>query len=287
MNSNENSKYVVSKVKRISAAVICNAFCWILSLSCIVPVVWMIYSSLKTDKEFATNILALPTDPQWANYAKAFVAGNMGTYAINSLLNSVLTAVFTLLLAFVIGYCLSRFSFKGRNAVYLLFMAGMLIPIYALLLPIFIEFKYLHLLNKAFTLLLPYISFALPVAIFLIESYVEGIPIELEEASYIDGCSTVRSMFTIILPVCRPVLATAAILTFLNTWNEFPLALVLISNNAYKTIPIGLTFFRGAYATSYPLLFAALTIASLPVIIIYLFFGKQIMGGMVSGAVKG
>lgn len=287
MSNKENSKYVVSKVKRVSAAVICNAFCWILSLSCIVPVVWMIYSSLKTDKEFALNILALPKDPQWGNYAKAFVAGNMGTYAINSLMNSVLTAIFTLVLAFVIGYCLSRFRFKGRNAVYFLFMAGMLIPIYALLLPVFIEFKYLHLLNKAFTLLLPYISFALPVSIFLIESYVEGIPVELEEASYIDGCGTVRSMFTIILPVCKPVLATSAILTFLNTWNEFPLALVLISNNAYKTIPIGLTFFRGAYATSYPLLFAALTIASLPVIIIYLFFGKQIMGGMVSGAVKG
>lgn len=287
MSSKENSKYVVSKVKRISASVICNVLCWILSLSCIVPVVWMIYSSLKTDKEFALDILALPKNPQWGNYAKAFVAGNMGTYAVNSLMNSVLTAVFTLVLAFVIGYCLSRFKFKGRNAVYFLFMAGMLIPIYALLLPVFIEFKYLHLLNKAFTLLLPYISFALPVSIFLIESYVEGIPVELEEASYIDGCGTVRSMFTIILPVCKPVLATSAILTFLNTWNEFPLALVLISNNAYKTIPIGLTFFRGAYATSYPLLFAALTIASLPVIIIYLFFGKQIMGGMVSGAVKG
>lgn len=287
MNKKENRSYAVSKGKRILATVVCNSFCWLLSLSCIVPVIWMIYSSLKTDKEFALNILSLPTNPQWGNYAKAFAAGNMGTYAVNSLTNSVLTAVFTLLLAFVIGYCLSRFRFRGRNAVYFLFMAGMLIPIYALLLPIFIEFKYLRLLNKAYTLLLPYISFALPVSIFLIESYVEGIPIELEEASYIDGCGTARAMFTIILPVCKPVLATSAILTFLNTWNEFPLALVLISNNAYKTVPIGLTFFRGAYATSYPLLFAALTIASLPVILIYLFFGKQIMGGMVSGAVKG
>lgn len=278
---------ILSKARRTGAALVCNIFCWMLSISCIVPVVWMIYSSLKTDKEFAQNILTPPAVPQWGNYVKAFIAGNMGTYAVNSLINSVLTVVFTLVLAFTIGYTLSRFRFRGRNAVYFLFMAGMLIPIYALLLPIFIEFKYLHLINKAYTLLLPYISFALPVAIFLVESYVEGIPIELEEASYIDGCSTVRAMYTIIMPTCKPVLATSAILTFLNTWNEFPLALVLISNNKYKTVPIGLTFFRGAYATSYPLLFAALTIASLPVILIYLVFGKQIMGGMVAGAVKG
>lgn len=265
----------------------CNAFCWVLSISCIVPVIWMIYSSLKTDKEFAQSILALPSSPQWGNYVKAFIAGNMGTYAVNSLVNSVLTVFFTLVLAFTIGYTLSRFRFRGRSAVYFLFMAGMLIPIYALLLPVFIEFKYLNLINKAYTLLLPYISFALPVAIFIIESYVEGIPVDLEEAAYIDGCGTVRAMYTIIMPTCKPVLATSAILTFLNTWNEFPLALVLISNNKFKTVPIGLTFFRGAYATSYPLLFAALTIASLPVIVIYLVFGKQIMGGMVAGAVKG
>ena len=278
---------VTSKLKNGASSLVANVLCWALSITCIAPVIWMIYSSLKTDKDFALDILALPESPQWGNYVKAFIAGNMGTYAVNSLLNSVLTTVLTLLLAFTIGYCLSRFHFRGRNAIYFLFMAGMLIPIYALLLPIFIEFKYMHLVNKVFTLLLQYISFALPMAIFLVESYVRGIPVELEEASYIDGCSHVRSMFSIIMPVCKPVLATSAILTFLNTWNEFPLALVLISNNKYKTVPIGLTYFRGAYATSYVLLFAALTIASIPVIVIYLCFYNQIMKGMVAGAVKG
>lgn len=283
------SKYdfQASQVKRGAASIFANVLCWLVSITCIVPIIWMLYSSLKTDKEFSLNILSLPSDPQWQNYVKAFDAGNMGTYTINSLFNSVVTTVMTLLIAFVIGYCLARFRFKGRNLVYFLFMAGLLIPIYALLLPIFIEFKTLNLVNKAFTLLLPYISFALPTAIFLVESYVRSIPIELEEASYIDGCSHVRAMFSIIMPVCKPVLATSAILTFLHTWNEFPLALVLISNNAFKTVPIGLTYFRGAYATSYVLLFAALSIASLPVIVVYLCFYNQIMKGMVVGAVKG
>lgn len=278
---------VTTKVKTSAASLLANAVCWVLSITCIAPVIWMIYSSLKTEKEFALDILSLPKIPQWENYVKAFIAGNMGMYAINSLVNSVAATACTLLLAFTIGYCLSRFRFRGRNATYFLFMAGMLIPIYALLLPIFIEFKYAHLINKAYTLLMPYIAFALPMAIFLVESYVRGIPTELEEASYIDGCSHVRAMYSIIMPVCTPVLATVAILTFLNTWNEFPLALVLINSNAYKTVPIGLTYFRGAYTTSYVLLFAALTIASAPVITIYLCFYNQIMKGMVSGAVKG
>lgn len=278
---------MAAKAKSSIASVIANVLCWFVSLTCIAPVIWMVYSSLKTEKEFALDILSLPQAPQWENYVKAFVAGNMGTYAVNSLLDSLLATAASILLAFMIGYSIARFRFRGRNGVYLLFMAGMLIPIYALLLPIFIEFKYLHLVNKMYTLLLPYIAFALPMSIFLIESYVRGVPIELEEAAYLDGCSHVRAMFSIILPVCKPVLATAAILTFLNTWNEFPLALVLISNNKFKTIPIGLTYFRGAYATSYVLLFAALTIASLPVIVLYLCFNGQIMKGMMSGAVKG
>lgn len=276
-----------SKVKRSVASVAANLVCWLLSISCIAPVIWMVYSSLKTEKEFALNILSLPKAPQWENYVKAFQAGNMGAYSINSMRNSLLATIICLVLAFMIGYSLARFRFHGRNAVYMLFMAGMLIPIYALLLPIFIEFKSLHLVNKAYTLLIPYIAFALPMAIFLIESYVRGIPVELEEAAYLDGCGPIATMFRIIFPVCKPVMATCAILTFLNTWNEFPLALVLISNNKFKTIPIGLTYFRGAYATSYVLLFAALTIASLPVIIMYLLFNKQIMKGMMSGAVKG
>ncbi len=284
---NEHYNPITAKLKQIVASFFANLLCWLLSITCLAPVIWMIYSSLKTDKEFSLNVLSLPKDPQWGNYVKAFFAGNMGTFAVNSLVNSVVTTIVTLLLAFTIGYCLSRFRFRGRNAVYLLFMAGMLIPIYALLLPIFIEFKFLNLINQSFTLILPYISFALPVAIFLIESYVRGIPVELEEASYIDGCGHIRSMFSIIMPVCKPVLATSAILTFLNTWNEFPLALVLISSNKYKTIPIGLTYFKGSYSTSYVMLFAALTIASIPVIIIYLCFNKQIMKGMVAGAVKG
>ena len=247
----------------------------------------MIYSSLKTDQEFSLDILSLPKKLIFDNYARAIEEGNIGSYFMNSMFNTLITVAVVIVIAFVTGYCLSRFKFRGRTFVYYMFLSGMLIPIYALLIPIFVEFKSLGLLNKRYTLILPYIAFALPVAVFLVESSVASVPIEIEEAACIDGSSFLHTMFAIVMPMCRPVLSTSAILTFLNTWNEFPLALVLIRSNSLKTMPIGLTNFVGSYTVNYPLMLAALVVSTLPVVIMYLLFYNQIMKGMTAGAVKG
>jgi raffinose/stachyose/melibiose transport system permease protein len=247
----------------------------------------MLYSSLKTRKNFALDSVGFPTEFRFANFSQAIVEGKLGTYFFNSMFATVLTVLIVIVLAFFVGYCLSRFTFFGSKFLYVFFLAGMLIPIYALLIPIFLEFKSIHLLNKRITLILPYIAFALPVGVFLIESYVKGIPFELEEASCIDGASFLHTTFGIIMPICSPVISATAILTFLGTWNEFPLALVLIRSNHLKTLPIGLTNFVGAYTVDYPLMFAAMVISVFPVIVMYLLFYNAIMEGMVNGAVKG
>ena len=259
----------------------------VFSVTCIFPIIWMIYSSLKTDQEFSLDILSLPKKLIFDNYARAIEEGNIGSYFMNSMFNTLITVAVVIVIAFVTGYCLSRFKFRGRTFVYYMFLSGMLIPIYALLIPIFVEFKSLGLLNKRYTLILPYIAFALPVAVFLVESSVASVPIEIEEAACIDGSSFLHTMFAIVMPMCRPVLSTSAILTFLNTWNEFPLALVLIRSNSLKTMPIGLTNFVGSYTVNYPLMLAALVVSTLPVVIMYLLFYNQIMKGMTAGAVKG
>jgi raffinose/stachyose/melibiose transport system permease protein len=276
-----------AKIKYVISGVIANALTAVLSVSCIYPVIWMLYSSLKSESNFAMDILGFPRELRFMNYVRAFTEGKIGFYLLNSIINTIITVGFVLFFSFTIGYCLSRFNFRGRNILYYLFLSGMLVPIYALLIPIFIEFKILDLLNKRITLILPYIAFSMPVSIFLIESYIKGIPDELEEAAFMDGSSVVNSMFRIIMPVCSPVLATSAILAFLNSWNEFPLALVLIRSTALKTIPIGLTNFVGSYTTNYTLQMAALVVSTLPVVIIYLLFYNQIIKGMVAGAVKG
>lgn len=280
-----NEKLV--KGTRICGRTIINIALWLLSITCIFPIVWMIYSSLKTQKEFAIDIISLPQKPAFSNYVQAITEGNLGTYFMNSVYYTVIAVLIAVILSFVIGYILSRFKFRGRTFIYYFFLAGMLIPIYALLIPIFLEFKAFGLLNKRITLILPYIAFALPVGVFLVESYVKAIPWEMEEAACIDGCRFGQTMSRIILPMCQPVLSTTAILSFLNTWNEFPLALVLIRSNRLKTMPLGVTNFVGTYTVNYPLMFAALSISALPVIIVYLLFYSKVMNGMVSGAVKG
>lgn len=280
-----NEKLV--KGTRICGRTIINIALWLLSITCIFPIVWMIYSSLKTQKEFAIDIISLPQKPAFSNYVQAITEGNLGTYFMNSVYYTVISVLIAVILSFVIGYILSRFKFRGRTFIYYFFLVGMLIPIYALLIPIFLEFKAFGLLNKRITLILPYIAFALPVGVFLVESYVKAIPWEMEEAACIDGCRFGQTMSRIILPMCQPVLSTTAILSFLNTWNEFPLALVLIRSNRLKTMPLGVTNFVGTYTVNYPLMFAALSISALPVIIVYLLFYSKVMNGMVSGAVKG
>jgi raffinose/stachyose/melibiose transport system permease protein len=245
------------------------------------------YSSLKTDSEFLRNIIGLPKQPQFTNYVMALKMGNMVVQFFNSSFNTVISILFILLFASIIGYFIARFKFKGKSFIYMLFLAGLLVPIHGFLIPIFIQFRIFNLLDKRFTLILPYVAFGLPLAVFLMESFVKDIPIEVEEAAVIDGASISRRLYQIIMPMSWPVLSVILILSFLNLWNEFPFALILINRTYLKTIPIGLTSFRGQYMVAYSSLMAALVMASLPVITVYLIFSKKVIESVTIGALKG
>jgi raffinose/stachyose/melibiose transport system permease protein len=247
----------------------------------------MIYSSFKTASEFSLSIITLPKHLDFTNFIEAIKIGRMGEYAFNSFYISIIVLVLVVLASFIVAYFLSRFNFKGRNLIYGLFVAAILIPAHSLMVPIFVEYRALGLLNNRFTLIPVYFCFGLPISIFLIESFIGSIPLELEEAAIIDGSSLVRTMFTIIMPLCRPVLATVIILSFMGTWNEFPFALILIKDNFLKTIPVGLRNFQGARSAKYPEFLAGLTITLLPVIVVYAAFYKKIIVGMTAGTVKG
>jgi raffinose/stachyose/melibiose transport system permease protein len=275
------------RIGRAGGSIILNGFMLIFSLASIFPFVWMLYSSLKSEAEFALNIISLPKKPIFSNYINAIRTGHMGEYALNSLFNCVVTVVLIAFATYIVAYFLSRYNFKGRMLVYGLFVAGMLIPVHSLMVPVFVEYRVAGLLNNRFTLLPVYLAFAMPMAVFLLESFIGSIPIELEEAALIDGSSLVRTMFTIIMPLCRPVLATVVILTFMNTWNEFPFALVLIRDNALKTIPIGLRNFQGAYTAQYTQFMAGMAVSLIPVMVVYILFYKKIIVGMTAGTVKG
>lgn len=274
-------------VRSFLSRLLINIPVWLLSISCIFPVVWLVYSSLKSQQEFAVSSLSLPTQLHFSNYAEAFATANFGTFVFNSAKNGFLSLIIVVIISFVMGYLISRYRFRGRNLVYLVLMAGIMIPVHALMVPLFIQFKGLGALNKWFTLIPVYVAFEIPVSVFLIDSYLKGVSTDMEDAASIDGAGILRTMFSIIMPICKPVMATVIILTFMHVWNEFPFAQILVSSKALKTIPVGLTYFTTDHSTDYTLLMAALSMATLPVILIYLAFYNKIMEGMMAGAIKG
>jgi raffinose/stachyose/melibiose transport system permease protein len=274
-------------VLNIVLKVVINMFVFALSLSCIFPLIWMFYSSFKTSKEFNLNIISLPSQLQFSNYVNAIKNGNLMVPFLNSLFVTLISVILVVILGFLIAYCLARYRFRGRNFIYMLLLFGMLVPVHSLLVPLFIQFKAIGMVDNHFTLIPPYIAFGLPMAVFLYESFLKSTPIEIEEAAFIDGCSLMSVIFRIVMPICRPVIATSLILTFLSSWNEFPFALVLLRSPKLMTVPVALTNFNGQYTVNYPQLLSAMVVAVFPVVLLFLMFSKNIIKGMTAGSVKG
>ena len=266
-----------------------NLVLWIFSLSCIFPLVWMLYSSFKEKRAFNADIIGLTKSPTLINYIRILTNKDyhLGESMWNSVRTTVLSIVLIVLFSYVVGYILARVRFKLNRVLYAMFLMGMLIPVHSLLVPIYVVFRNCGLSNRWFTLLLPYISFGLPMGIFLVEGYVKGIPVSLEEAAAIDGSTFSKTLFQVILPICKPILVTVAIIQVFSCWNEFSFALVLIKSVGLQTVPLALTQFKGQFASDYPKQMAAMLITMAPIVVLYFAFSKQIIKGMVSGAVKG
>lgn len=279
----------VHPVRKGTLTVLINFILLAFSASCIFPIVWMIYSSLKEKRAFNADIVGLPKNPTLINYTR--ILSNSDYHLGESMWNSVrttgLSIILIVLFSFIVGYILSRVKFKGNRVLYVIFLMGMLIPIHSLLVPIYVVFKKCGLSNQWFTLLLPYVSFGMPMGIFLVEGYVKSIPVSLEEAAAIDGSSFSKTLWQIILPICKPILVTVAIIQIFSCWNEFSFALVLIKDVALQTVPLALTQFKGQFASDYPKQMAAMLITMSPIVVMYFAFSKQIINGMVAGAVKG
>lgn len=277
------------KAKRGILGFFLNLLMILFSASCIFPLVWMFYSSLKTKRVFNADIIGLPKSPTFENYVK--IMTNKDYHIGQSMWASVRTTVFSLffivLFGFIVGYILSRIKFKGNRILYIMFLMGMLIPVHSLLVPIYVVFNKTGLGNKWFTLIIPYVAFGLPMAVFLVEGFIKAIPVELEEAAAIDGSSFTRTLFSIILPVAKPILVTIAIIQVFSCWNEFSFALVLIKDVRLQTVPLAMTMFKGQFASDYPKIMAAMLTTMAPIVVLYFIFSKQIIKGMVAGAVKG
>lgn len=250
------------------------------------PILWMILNSFKSSQEFLAHPLSFPKDIIFDNYISAWLTGNLGVLFLNSAFVVIVSVFLTVILGALASYFLSRFKFKLNKLVYTFFIFGMLVPIHAMLVPMFILMKNLDLLNNHFTLIFPYIGLNLPITIFILTSFMKAFPKDIEESAIMDGAGFFRIFWSIILPISRPAIATATILVFINVWNEFSYALVLINDTNLQTIPLGLANFAGEHTVDHGAQMAALTMILVPTLTFYLIMEKNIVKGMTTGAVK-
>ncbi|NBJ00680.1 carbohydrate ABC transporter permease [Lachnospiraceae bacterium] len=254
----------------------------------IYPLIWLVFFSFKSNEEiFGGNILGPPKIWKIENYRNALMGGDVLTYLLNSIWISMAVIFLSTILIAMAAYAISRMKWKLSGVVYWIFMAGLTIPIHATLLPLFILFKTMGVLNTPLSLIIPYTAFALPFGIMVLRNHYETIPREMEEAACIDGCSIYQTFFHIILPLVRPALATIAIFSFLSSWNELMFAMTFISDTKYKTLTVGLQSLTGMYYTEWGPVGAGMVVAALPVLIIYVLLSKQVQNAMLAGATKG
>ena len=246
----------------------------------LVPILYMLINSLKLESEYAASPFSFPTSLAFENYARAWDVANMDTYFLNSILVTFGALILTVLLGALTAFFLARFKFKLRGVMYALFLIGLLIPIHATLIPIFLIMMNIGLLDSRLSLILPYTAFHLSLTIFILEGFMRGLPKDLEESAVMDGAGIFRIFWSIILPITRPAIATVVILNFIYNWNEYLFALVLVSSPGLKTLPLGLANFAGVETASLTLQMAALTIALIPIIIFYLLLQKQLVNGI-------
>ena len=252
------------------------------------PVYWMFTFSLKSNPEiFGENVIGLPKDWLWSNYASALKTGNMARYFLNSTIVAVATILITLAVALMATFALTRLIWKRRKTLNKFFMLGLTIPIHASIVPVYVTLSRLHMLNTYWALIIPYSAFSLSMAIMVCTGFMNEIPRDLDESACIDGCSVWGIFFRIICPMMKPAVATVGIYTFLQCWNELMFATIFISKSALRTLPVGVQALSGQYTTEWGPIGAALVLATFPTLFIYIFLSKKIQESFIAGAIKG
>lgn len=252
--------------------------------------VWYLMTSLKTNPEFlSTSPWSLPGKPRFENFADAWRVAGIGQFVANSFYVTVVSVVVGLTISSMAAYALARIRFRGRNLAIALILGSMLMPGFGAIIPLYFLLRNLHLLGTLTGLILVYIATQVPLSVFILRSFYVSLPVELEEAAYLDGASASRTFFQVVLPQTAPVLASLAILNALNAWNEFLLALVLLPDRSQQTIAVGLLGLSVEADSSgrWVQLFAGLLISSVPMLLIFAVAQRRIAGALTFGGLKG
>jgi len=273
------------RVEKAAANLFIHLFLIAVAATCIFPLLWMISSSLKTQETVFKDMSLIPRQWHFINYYHAWIEGGFGRYFLNSVFYTVTVVLGIILVSSLAAYAFSRLKFPGKNLIFYVFMAAMMIPIQGSFVPLYVLLNKLHLRDTHLGYILAMINVGLSTSIFLLKTFFDKMPKEIEDIARIDGCSKFGIWWHVALPLAKPVLAVVVVYNALNVWNEFMLALLVFDNRALMPLQVGLISFQGEFVTRYPLLMAGLTIAALPIVLLCLGMQKYIIKGVTQGAI--
>lgn len=254
----------------------------------IYPVIWLFMASVKPSTELAVAPFALPKKATSDNYLSIFREGSIFRYMLNSLKITVISVLLIVFLSSTAGFALSKFKFRAAHPIYRFFTFGIMIPVQITLIPLFCFYSKMHLLNSAFSLILPQVGFALPLSVMMFYSFYDFVPNELIEAAIMDGCSTYKMFTSIVFPLAKNTVITVASMQSIFIWNDFIFGNTFISDNKAKTVALGLRDYVGAFGNvNWGMTFAAIAVTILPPMILYFALNKYVTAGMTLGSVKG
>lgn len=275
------------RTKKVTLNLLIHLFLISVAVTCLYPLLWMVASSFKTQETIFSDISLIPKAFHFENYYLAVRESDFGRYFLNSIFYTVAVIFGIIVISSMAAYAFSRLRFPGRKIIFAVFMAAMMIPIPGSFVALFVLLNKLHLRNTPLGYILCMINVGLSTSIFLLKTFFDTMPRELEDAARIDGCSKMGIWRHVAMPLAKPVLAVVVVFNALNVWNEYVLALIIFDNKNLMPLQRALMMFRGEFLTNYPLLMAGLTLTALPIIIVYLLMQKHIVKGVTSGAVFG
>ncbi|MFE9206955.1 carbohydrate ABC transporter permease [Micromonospora sp. NPDC007230] len=265
-----------------------HAFLVVWAALVVLPLLWAVVSSFKTDAEIFDSPWRLPATPRWENWARAWNQADLGQFFLNSVIVVGCALVLTMLLGSMLAYALARYDFPGNRVVYYLFVGGMTFPVFLALVPLFFVVDQLGMIGTYQGLILVYTAYALPFTVFFLTGFFRSLPNEIAEAAFIDGASHEVAFFRVMLPMAKPGLISVAIFNFLGLWNQYLLPVVLNPNPDRQVLAQGLAALavNQGYRSDWSAMFAGVVIAMLPVLVVYVVFQRHIQVGLTAGAIR-
>ena len=259
---------------------------WLFGLITVIPFGLLLLTSLKSKADVMKGAFALPAYPHFENYVNAWTDGRFGTYFVNSVIVVVPVVGVSILLGLIAGFAFAYLSFPFKKSIFVILTIGLMVPTEAFIIPLYYEMLYLHLINTYWVLILTQIALSVPFSTIFMASAMRQLPTEVLEAAVLDGATRPQVLLSVVVPLLAPAVSTLALFLFIWTWNEFLLPLILVNDDALRTLPIGALFFQGKYTVNTPVLTAGAVIVIAPIIVVYLIFQRKFIEGLTSGANK-